>query len=165
MKTTNTIEPGMIADMLKAEADMATRMNRTRIGEYPNVSAFLVRHGRDFTAKPLPSEIKAGRPRECFRNCAEIATSFARFTYCEGYALGIIPTLHAWLMDSDGQAIDPTWTGEGKRPQIGWEYFGVPIKTRYVIQHLLATECYGPVLDNWTQGWPILTAPVEDWKA
>ena len=133
----------------------------------------LARHGRTWTPRPLPlpDDIRPGKLGHCFSTCQIIATRMGDYTYCEGYACGIIPTLHAWLADADGNAIDPTWCGAGDwlnwrtmRPPTGMEYFGIAIKTEYVIARLVGTETHCPIIDDWANGHPILKAPVRDWK-
>lgn len=153
---------GQILGYLQAQAGFMARINN-RIGRYTGLADFLLQHGRQFAIKPFPGEFRRGKAQHCFKNCAQLAMRYSRLTYCEGYAAGVIPVLHAWLMDSDGQAIDPTWTGND-RPQAS-DYYGVPIKTRYVIEHAASRSLHAPMLDDWSHNFPILFAPMNEWKA
>lgn len=58
--------------------------------------------------------------------------------YVEGYAMkqGLIPLAHAWLMDEDGYAIDPTWAD-------GHYYYGVPFDNDFIMEHADRTGYYG----------------------
>ncbi|MEG3838816.1 hypothetical protein [Microcoleus sp. herbarium14] len=61
--------------------------------------------------KPLPKTIKRGQPRICYANCQRLVLKNRSLTYVEGYAMaqGVsLPLHHAWLLDTDGCAIDPT---------------------------------------------------------
>lgn len=91
-------------------------------------------------------------------NASKLALDFPGcFTYCEGYAAGIIPTLHAWVVTKFGTVIDPTW-------EDGTDYFGVPIKTSYLLKSMKRTGVYG-VIDLWQHRWPILSASPKTFKA
>ncbi len=91
------------------------------------------------TRSPLSEEYPRGRKRECFKNAYEL-TARNLLGYCEGFAMGVIPVLHAWVVDRDGNVIDPTWAD-------GAEYFGIEFKRDDVIRVALKTEYYG-MMDN-----------------
>ena len=114
---------------------------------------FEVRHewGRDV---PLAR----GPMKECYRTCSNaVIDRSSRFAYCEGYALAIIPVMHAWVLDlKTGLAYDPTWKS-------GVEYFGVAFAAKYLRGTLVARETYG-VIDNWEKGYPLLAAPLQEWR-
>ncbi len=78
----------------------------------------------------------------CYYNCQTLAFKHHDLIYVEGYAMPNgkasanahdlnLPLSHAWLMDRDGQAIDPTWETPGAA------YFGVPLATSWVESFLL----------------------------
>lgn len=134
--------------------------------------ALLAKHGRDWTPAPLPADVRPGLRQACFHNCATIALRWRRYIYCEGYAAGTIPVLHAWLTDAcgDGKVIDPTWTGGKNLAVLGHQYFGVAIKTEFLI-HRLAERMkkahrhnMNPLLDDWSNDYPISRARVTAWK-
>lgn len=72
----------------------------------------------------------------CYRNSLNAMDS--RQFYCEGYAVapGLFPMEHAWIVDIDGKAIDPTWSH-------GTDYFGVKFKNTFVNDFALRTGRYG----------------------
>ncbi len=72
--------------------------------------------------------------------------------YCEGYALfknGSLPTLHAWVTDGKGRAIDTTW------PQPGVAYAGVPFQTFFVNMTALKNQATISLLDDYQNNWPL----------
>jgi len=74
-------------------------------------------------------------------------------TYCEGYALfesGVIPTIHAWVTDGEGLAIDNTW------PKAGVAYAGVPFKSDFVKKTRIKNLANISLLDDGANGWPLL---------
>jgi len=78
-----------------------------------------------------------------------------KLIYCEGFATGVIPVHHAWLL-YDNQVIDPTWDHMKEINDRKPEYFGIPFKLEYVAKTIRETEYYS-VLDNWVQRFPLLT--------
>jgi len=124
------------------------------------MEGFVLEHGRPWHAAPRPKAYRKMRDKQCFMNAQRLlARSWVRFrdadlesiVYCEGYAVGIIPVHHAWLVDRSGYVIDPTW----REPERA-TYFGVPFKTAYVIGKVTQTKVWGSMLDNHEQGWPLL---------
>jgi len=90
--------------------------------------------------QPLPKTMEFGAPQFSYWNCQQLAFADSSLTYVEGYALHAdvgFPISHAWLLASDGYAIDPTWDSPGC-------YFGVPLATTWV-ESVLATRNH---LDN-----------------
>lgn len=65
--------------------------------------------------------------------------------YCEGWACSPklpLPIQHAWLVDDQGHAYDPTW-------ETGGTYYGVPVKLSYVKRTILDTGYYGILVNDW----------------
>jgi hypothetical protein len=61
------------------------------------------------------------------------------YTYAEGLAWHEFgPTHHAWVVDSEGSAIDPTW------PKPGTRYYGVT----FTVPELGERNLGGPALDE-----------------
>jgi hypothetical protein len=78
--------------------------------------------------KPLPETIAPVEPGFCYWNCQQLALANINLTYVEGYALdaGVgFPIAHAWLLDTDFRAIDPTWNSQAS-------YFGIPFDAAWV---------------------------------
>ncbi len=125
-------------------------------------------------------------PKECFYNAQMITfTEFSgldtnRVQYYEGYVWtgrGIMPVLHAWVT-IDGKIADVTLSTDpesaqrffdGEPPQEdlkdrvlgeipeGWEYLGVPMKSEYIVSMMLKNMEARSLIDNWQDGWPLLT--------
>ena len=130
--------------------------------EYLCIEDFVRREGQSFGApstSELPPDVYRGVIKECFKNCVNsVAMRGTDYLYCEGYACGIIPMLHAWLVSPDGQVVDPTW----REP--GTEYFGVLFNRKFVLEQTLKQETYG-LLDAYTSGWPLLKGiPKDEWS-
>ncbi len=86
--------------------------------------------------REVPKELKS-EPSHCYYNCQQIICKrkYRNLVYVEGYASAqnvSIPINHAWLLDSDRYAIDPTW----KQP--GLLYFGIPLSNSWVKSFLKA---------------------------
>ncbi|MEH2361738.1 hypothetical protein [Nostoc sp.] len=67
--------------------------------------------------------------------------------YCERFAISDdidIAVSHAWLVNNDGELIDPTRIGERFK---GSTYFGVVFTDDFVREIAQKTKCYG-ILDN-----------------
>lgn len=80
-----------------------------------------------------PDDIELGLPKSCYYNCFQLLKDDFDLTYCEGYALDpnlVLPLIHAWLIDSDGKVIDPTW----HEPDT--VYLGIPFNTKWSIELL-----------------------------
>jgi hypothetical protein len=133
---------------------MAAMPNRSSEAPYSSLYDFVLREGMacTFTGKLRPPGIEKMPDHECFANAYALASAEPeRFAYVEGFACGLIPLAHAWVIDMDGNVVDPTWAEKDTR-----EFLGVPLCLGYVNRIILAREKYG-VLDNWEGGWPILT--------
>ena len=123
---------------------------------YTSQADFILQHGRSFELKPLPKGIRYRTPRLCFHNCAKLVLWRPNtFTYCEGYAMGPCPIYHAWVMDKDGFALDPTWTDWMRSGNA--EYFGVPFRVEYLRRLAGSKHGFGAVLDNHEDDWPLCT--------
>lgn len=95
---------------------------------YRRYEELVLQCGFPMEPKPLPQTVKAGAPKFSYWNCQQLAFASATLTYVEGYALHPdvgFPIAHAWLLDTDFRAIDPTWDSLGC-------YFGVPLATEWV---------------------------------
>jgi hypothetical protein len=108
----------------------------------PSVFSFLAEHGRSYTSDP---ETFAGERMEqgmCYMNCTHSVLENPLLTYCEGFvSVYGVPLEHAWLLDRDGNVIDPTLTAhpEGRVT----EYFGVAFSTEYLLQAAMRNKYYG----------------------
>lgn len=97
--------------------------------KYRGFEELVLECGRVMEPKPLPKNVKRGLPRLCYANCQRLVLKNRSLTYVEGYAMaqGVsLPLQHAWLLDADGCAIDPTWDSPGCC------YLGIPLATSWV---------------------------------
>lgn len=123
---------------------------------YHCLEEFVLKHGTSFTPHPLPAGMPFGEPRNCFGNSANLAMMDPRLTYCEGYAIGVLPVHHAWVVNRKREVIDVTWRSGGV------EYYGIPIRTAYLVRRLRLQERYG-LIDVWEERWPMLKDPPSKW--
>jgi hypothetical protein len=97
-----------------------------------------------------PTRIPPGRKRECYANCVKALLSErtpADLFYAEGYATDTgglwVPVQHAWLVDGQGQIIDPTWDDAADHT-----YFGVVFKRAFVFDMLEKAEMEPGILST-----------------
>ena len=118
-----------VRDWIRLEYDMIRGNLEPRMWPFDGPRDFVLRLGRDFPSRPLPQGVRRGLPRQCFHNAASLALRRPQeFLYVEGYAFtkGLC-TEHAWCVDREGYAVDPTWQGTHEA-----HYFGVPFFHPYV---------------------------------
>lgn len=120
----------------------------------------LLRKNGEFFEPPeegeeLPFGCKKGNDRECFYNAFKQMNYSDQLIYTEGYATSdILPGYafpHAWLTTPDGKVIDVTWP-----PGHGTSYFGVRLKTKYVIDALSETMTAGVIVNDWMRDSPLM---------
>jgi hypothetical protein len=132
-----------------------------KIGHKASIEGFVLKHGREW--KPTPKlqrefRVHRGNIKECFRNASMAALSDRCLTYVEGFALSVIPVLHAWCVTARGEVVELTWE------EAGSEYYGIPFKKEFLRSELLKSRNYG-LIDQWKTGWPLLRGkyPKEEW--
>ena len=129
-----------------------------------SVEELLLEQGERHRWKPLPHGIKPMPPRQCFSNALWLLMKRpTRFIYVEGYAHRYIPTHHAWLLDRDGLAVDPTWTGD---PELdpGRDYFGIPFKHDWVMARYVSSEPYFGMLHDWWTDYSSMRADPNEFR-
>lgn len=101
-----------------------------------------------------------GKAKECFANAYTAAVENPGWTYVEGYANSIIPVAHAWCVDENGIVVETTW------PEVGTEYYGVPLDLTWVMNVILETRHYGVLGSDWMRECVLLREglPVEAMK-
>lgn len=155
----------MLQEYLQTMTEMRKMLPPPEDFKYNCIEAFVLAHGRQFNKIPKPKWVKKGIIKQCFSNCFEEALRHPdKLVYCEGYATGVIPVHHAWLLYND-KIIDPTWDHMKEFNDRKPEYFGISFKLEYVAKTIEETGYYS-VLDNWTQRFPLLTGvhKIEDVK-
>ncbi len=102
-------------------------MNQMNVGipegySYSSQYDFMLKHGKFYEPNELDSNEKQiikkalkrigfkPQKKECFYNAQMLSLSdnTGKIKYCEGFALKIIPTNHAWI-ELNGKVIDVTW--------------------------------------------------------
>jgi hypothetical protein len=117
---------------------------------YESIEDFVLREGESFPWREKPKSVRFGRQKECFKNAMHLAIETG-WTYCEGYAMGYFPTMHAWVVDDEGFVIDNTWRDD----QPAREYLGVRMTEDFVTETVLAKGTYG-VIEDYERRFPIL---------
>ena len=113
---------------------------------------FVLKYGWWYEPPDADLKFATGTPQECHKNAADLALADDSLIYCEGYALfksGSLPTLHAWVTDGHGRAIDNTW------PQPGVAYAGVPFKSIFVNMTALKNHATVSLLDDYQNTYPL----------
>jgi hypothetical protein len=113
---------------------------------------FVLDYGWWYEPAWLPEHICPGTLQECHKNATHLALEDDSPFYCEGYALfdgSSLPTIHAWVTDGQGNAIDNTW------PQPGMAYAGVPFRVGYISMTALKNRGLGSLLDDYMNGYPL----------
>jgi hypothetical protein len=128
--------------------------------KFISIEELVLAHGKYYTPQELPKNFPRMPAKNCYQNAQKLVEEQYRtnyhddkgytLTYVEGYAISVIPLLHAWVIDDKGNVIDPTWE------DTSGEYFGIAIPMDYVYHMNLMRESYG-VLDAWDIGFPLLT--------
>lgn len=141
-----------LRDYLTMIRDMRKSMPLPSTLRYCGIEDFLLATGRFFIPRILPPTIKPMPLKQCFDNAYKLARRRKGLHYVEGYAQGVIPTMHAWCIDADGHVIDPTWAHDGCA--LGASYFGVELDLDVVTQTRVTG--YTSVLDDWHNDFPVL---------
>lgn len=113
---------------------------------------FVLEYGWWYEPSTLDVKFATGLPQECHKNAADLTLADDSLIYCEGYALfksGSLPTLHAWVTDGRGRAIDNTW------PQPGVAYAGVPFTSIFVNLTALKNHATISLLDDYQHNYPL----------
>ena len=154
-----------LRDYLKGWIDLQTGQGIGLLKQgyaYRSVEDLLLQHGREWQpAADQDSGIPDMEtfPKHCFDNAFKMAVfSGGKLAYVEGYALDIIPTEHAWCVNSDGLVIDPTWHRHANG--IGKEYYGIEIPLSKVIE-IREMGNVATALFAWEHKFPLLR---EQWK-
>ena len=122
-------------------------------------------------------------PKQCYYNAqmmtlADNYHETQRVKYHEGFVwTGFMPILHAWItlddkivdvtLSTDPESTQRFFDGEPPREDLmdrvlglipdEWEYMGVPMESEYVVGILLENMESRSLIDNWQDGWPLLS--------
>ena len=105
------------------------------------VATTLLSHGKFWRVSAQSENTRFSIPKACFANAQADVISprnhrQKQFCYVEGYACDLelpIPLHHAWLVNSEGEVFDPTWSDAEQ-----CVYFGMKFKTSYVQERFSA---------------------------
>ncbi len=116
-----------------------------------SLQGFIFEYGWWYAPVTVSEEIAAGTRKQCFTNAAELALPDCSLVYCEGYAVFKTghPTLHTWVTDDKGNAIDNTW------PTPGIAYAGVPFTWEFVMATTKKNHAFLSLLEDWQNKWPL----------
>lgn len=113
---------------------------------------FVLEYGWWYEPSELEATFSTGKPKQCHKNAADLTLADDTLVYCEGYALfrsGSLPTLHSWVTDGQGHAIDNTWQLPGVA------YAGVPFKSSFVSMTTLKNRATVSLLDDYQNNYPL----------
>lgn len=119
----------------------------------------LLQFGRDFgVGAPLPVGVESGRRKECYKNAAHVMLNRNDVFYAEGYGLNLkdapVPIEHAWVVDVQGNVIDPTWRGAADHA-----YFGIAFNKEFVSQALVSNGGDAGILSDWKIARKLCASP------
>lgn len=133
-----------VASALRQHAQMHALMGR----DMPLARLLLAKgrscKGMRFDKKRMPS-------KQCFRNALVHAQAHG-LAYAEGYALSgsltkrglVLPVEHAWCVDGQGRAIDPTWEEPEASFYLGIEFDAADVWKRVERNGTFGVFCVGP---------------------
>jgi hypothetical protein len=141
---------------LDPEASTGLHTFLNLLAQHSLQSSFIKNNGKEYS-ESIPAQ-KMGRVKQCYMNAYRLADRDPSLTYVEGVAMNAsvpFPLEHAWVVNQQGQVIDPTWS-DGKA------YFGVPFSNDYMHKVALRSGVYGIISHT---NKPLLQGKDEDWKA
>jgi hypothetical protein len=139
--------------------DLLLRLQEMQAGRrpegwaYSSIHDFLIQHATFFTPCGLPRTLRPMTLQMCFENAYRVARRTTAYHYVEGWAVRHIPVQHAWVVDREGNAYDPTWAS-GSDLTVGTTYFGVELSLDEVA--LSRRSGNHAVLDDWKRDYPAL---------
>lgn len=171
-----------VEQYLEAMRELRQRVVPAKPGYYAGIEDYLLQKGHAYESRMLtPREhlfVRALRKRsqfpqkQCFANAQRVVLDLTfhgapdgiPVQYAEGFVLCHdlpLPIHHAWL-DVGGKVVDLTLrtrAGRGLRA-VGTfkdvDYFGATFGVNEVRAFVVATKCYGSLLDDWQRGFPYL---------
>ena len=148
---TNTITDPTVEQYLRFVDNARRRLMGDKAKGLITPEGFVLEYGQEWPVAPPVPRLRRGAMGECFKNAAQLASRQRGYTYCEGYAMRMIPMLHAWCLDEQSRVVDPTWADNEETV-----YFGVPFRLDYVLVRQVRTNSYVSMIDNYVEGHPLL---------
>lgn len=140
--------------LLRAHVELMAQLREGK----PCMDAMLLAHGRVFEGAACPADLSGKPAKQCFKNSLLLMLASPELIYCEGYGMPAeidFPIHHAWLLDIDGNVVDPTW----QNPE-GALYVGLPFDPEYMMS-LAKRTGYAHVFDNMENIGVFSAAPEE----
>lgn len=114
----------VLLDWLDAHIALQSRLDHDGVTGWTHRSVYelVAARGRWFAPCILPAQIRPLPERQCFANAMATEREHPHLAYTEGFAVAAdspVPTAHAWCTDTDGYAIDPTWSDLGGSAYLG----------------------------------------------
>jgi hypothetical protein len=129
-------------DYLKLVAEWRAKNGPNREFRWQSYEELVLELGEVFEEAVLADQ--RGEMKQCYRNSWMAAEP--GLTYYEGFALSIIPVMHAWLVNSDGVVVETTWE------EVGETYIGVPVSRKAVT----ATGYWGLMPNDYLNDFALL---------
>lgn len=126
-----------LKNFLEKQAELIKKIYPHPEWKYNGFEELILDCGKEMSFAPLPENIERGLPKGCYYNCLQILNEYPELIYCEGYALAeglVLPVPHAWLINSEGKVIEPTWDTKGC-------YIGVSFNTDWLISLFESRNC------------------------
>ncbi len=157
MKTINRLK-----SFLEKQTQLMRKIHPNPDWKYGGFEELVLNCGIEMKYAPLPKNISRGLPKSCYYNCFELLRKNLDLIYCEGYALDpdlSLPLIHAWLVNKNGEVIDPTWN------DCNAAYLGVPFNTEWFISLLRSRnreDCLAVFESNHLEGYSLLKEGLPD---
>lgn len=155
-----------ITEYLTIMAELQQQCGRpeARVGwKYDSYEAMVLAEGREFTTNPRPKGVRQRKMKECYTNAFQFVWNedADRYAYCEGYAVNMIPTLHAWVFDTEtGELIDPTW-----KEQETNVYYGIEFPFMFVMKTIMEAGTYGVIGNDYVFDCQMLKKGGAVWRS
>ena len=125
-----------LKSFLGKQAELMRKIHPHPDWKYGGFEELVLDCGVEMSFASLPENIETGLPKNCYYNCLQILDEHPELIYCEGYALAdglVLPVPHAWLINSKGEVIDPTWNDRST-------YIGVSFDTDWLVSFLKSRD-------------------------
>ena len=112
-----------LKSLLEKQAQITKEIYPQSEWQHNSFEELVLNCGSEFVVHS-PNQIKLNQSFGCYQNCQQLVREYSELIYCEGYALApdvVIPIRHAWLIDSKGEVIEPTWNDNDS------VYLGIPL--------------------------------------
>lgn len=153
--TAATVPQGEAEETMRDYLSACDQVSRSMPGrdnmQHRSFESLLLAHGIWFQPQRLPSGYRRMAIKQCYTNAYHLALNDPELIYVEGYAMCVIPVLHAWVVKvGSHKVIDPTWESIGG----GAAYLGIPFQLKYLNRVMARSGC---AIDNYKDRFPIIS--------